>query len=105
MGGDIGVPEAFAAALSRRLGPQMKELWLFGSRARGDAREDSDYDFLVVVDGDLKATKAVVREEEWNIARACGCLITSIVYPTQVWKQARDSPLGWNVLAEGRRVA
>ncbi|WP_461102555.1 nucleotidyltransferase domain-containing protein [Spirosoma koreense] len=22
------------------------EVWLFGSRARGDAREDSDWDFL-----------------------------------------------------------
>jgi predicted nucleotidyltransferase len=26
-----------------------ERIYLFGSRARGDAREDSDYDFLVVV--------------------------------------------------------
>ena len=27
-----------------------RQLWLFGSRARGDAREDSDWDLLAVVD-------------------------------------------------------
>ncbi len=29
------------------------ECILFGSRARGDAREDSDWDVLVLVDGDV----------------------------------------------------
>jgi predicted nucleotidyltransferase len=28
---------------------QPERIYLFGSRARGDARDDSDYDFLVVV--------------------------------------------------------
>ena len=32
--------------LANALDPQM--IWLFGSRARGDARADSDFDFLVV---------------------------------------------------------
>lgn len=31
---------------------QPEAVWLFGSRARGDARADSDYDFLVVVPDD-----------------------------------------------------
>ena len=35
------------ARLQDRLGENLKELWLFGSRARGDADEDSDYDALV----------------------------------------------------------
>jgi predicted nucleotidyltransferase len=29
---------------------QPRQIYLFGSRARGDAREDSDFDVLVVVD-------------------------------------------------------
>ncbi|MFH0793168.1 MAG: nucleotidyltransferase domain-containing protein [bacterium] len=29
------------------------EIWLYGSRARGDAAPDSDWDLLVVVDGDV----------------------------------------------------
>ncbi|MFX0543832.1 nucleotidyltransferase family protein [Roseovarius sp. S4756] len=31
---------------------QAAEIWLFGSRARGDNREDSDYDILVVIPDD-----------------------------------------------------
>jgi excisionase family DNA binding protein len=36
---------------------------LFGSRARGDARDDSDYDLLVVLDevGDRRATRLRIR--------------------------------------------
>ena len=35
--------------LQERLGSNFKGLILFGSRARGDAAGDSDYDFLVLV--------------------------------------------------------
>ena len=38
-------------ALKRRLLPNEKMI-LFGSRARGDAREDSDWDLLVLLDKD-----------------------------------------------------
>ena len=34
-----------------KLGVDVDRIILFGSRARGDAREDSDYDILVVIRG------------------------------------------------------
>lgn len=34
-------------------GIEIKLLFLFGSRARGEARPDSDWDFLVIVDRDM----------------------------------------------------
>lgn len=36
--------------MRERFGPRLRELTLFGSRARGTARRDSDVDVLVVVD-------------------------------------------------------
>lgn len=41
---------------------------LFGSRARGDAREDSDYDFLVVADTTLAPIERmfVARKALWG---------------------------------------
>jgi len=42
----------FAARIRAALGSNLQELRLFGSKARGDARPDSDLDVLVVVAGD-----------------------------------------------------
>ena len=42
---------------AERLGIRVAKIILFGSRARGDAREDSDYDVLVVVEGKLEWKK------------------------------------------------
>ncbi|MGQ0601003.1 MAG: nucleotidyltransferase domain-containing protein [Anaerolineales bacterium] len=52
--------------LTQVLGPQLNRVLLYGSRARGDARADSDYDVLVVVNGEfdyadlLRRTSALV---------------------------------------------
>src|SRR5580700_8939458 len=42
---------AFAAHVRALFGARLRELALFGSRARGEGDEDSDVDVLVVVDG------------------------------------------------------
>jgi uncharacterized protein len=42
--------DALVSRLVAALDPQM--IWLFGSRARGDARPDSDFDLLVVAKAD-----------------------------------------------------
>jgi len=39
-----------------------ERIYLFGSRARGDARTDSDFDFLVVVPGPAAAGRALERK-------------------------------------------
>jgi predicted nucleotidyltransferase len=40
----------FRAALDELYGPRLKRAVLFGSRARGDAGPDSDYDIAIFVD-------------------------------------------------------
>ncbi|MGF1546443.1 MAG: nucleotidyltransferase domain-containing protein [Thiotrichales bacterium] len=55
-GHGVGTPAletlaAFKQALVRRYGRRLKAVYLFGSRARGDALPDSDADVAVFVDG------------------------------------------------------
>jgi predicted nucleotidyltransferase len=52
---DVALAE-LTAALRGRFGARLHRLTLFGSRARGEAHEESDVDVLVVID-DLAASE------------------------------------------------
>ncbi len=95
----------FHASIHAALGERLKELWLFGSRARGDHQPGSDYDFLVVADGDRTELEALVAERENEILLRRGDVLASIVYTPQLWERARNVPLGLNVRREGMRIA
>lgn len=53
----------FARRLRELLGESVREIVLFGSRAREDAGSDSDYDVLIVMKG-----QNLKRKERMNIA-------------------------------------
>lgn len=90
--------------LRARLGTRLTQVWLFGSRARGDAREDSDYDVLVIVEGDVKDSKEQVQEAGWACMERLGHLVACIVYTPEQWNQRKHSPLGW-MQKEGKVAA
>jgi predicted nucleotidyltransferase len=46
---DDPILKRFRAALTELYGERLERVVLFGSRARGDAREDSDYDIPVFI--------------------------------------------------------
>lgn len=49
--------------MRRRFGERFTGLYLFGSRARGDAEPDSDVDVAVVLRGELKPRPFAVKRE------------------------------------------
>jgi predicted nucleotidyltransferase len=53
--------ETFRDRVHELLGPRLRDLRLYGSKARGDSHEESDVDLLVLVDDlDFDATLAVI---------------------------------------------
>lgn len=62
--------ERFRQLARSRFGDRLQELTVFGSRARGDAREDSDVDILVVVDQLSESERDEVFDLAWRAAMA-----------------------------------
>ena len=44
-------------------------VWLFGSRARGDAREDSDWDLLIVLPDETAEDELYASLSPWHLRR------------------------------------
>lgn len=76
---------------------------LFGSRARNTARQDSDWDVIVVVDKD-RIGMAEYSEYAYPLYSAgldMGCEINVVVYTKKQWEQGRPTMFRHNVIEEG----
>ena len=83
------------------------EAFLFGSRARGDNRKNSDWDILILIDNN-KVTNEIedkFRDELYNIELETGQIISTFIYSKIYWNtNLVYSPLYKNVNAEGLRL-
>ena len=76
------------------LGVEIERIILFGSRARGDYREDSDYDILIIVKGKID------RRTKVSLAARIGSILTRLLdTPVDVvivsglyWKEYHNQP-------------
>jgi len=83
------------------------EIYLYGSRARGDNREDSDWDILVITP-QKKVTlnlETELRDPIYDIELESGQIISLLVYSELDWKNRMPySPLFSNVSKEGIKI-
>lgn len=75
------------------------EVWLFGSRARGDARDDSDWDFLVLTEQPVdQFLKNQLRESFFEVELYSSKVIGSIIHSKQEWEDNyKVTPLYRNI--------
>jgi uncharacterized protein len=64
---DVAAVTEFVEGVRARLGETLIGLRLFGSKARGDAREDSDIDIAVIVSGDRLAAEDAVIDVAFDV--------------------------------------
>lgn len=85
--------------LGEKILPKGASLWLYGSRARGDARSDSDYDLLILIDKDQITGEDhdrygyPLRESGWEIWAE----INPHIYTKKDWQSWSFSPFYKNV--------
>lgn len=87
--------------MRERLGSRVRRIVLFGSRARGDARSDSDYDVLVVVDRRSPEVRDALLAIEVDLLDRYGSLVACLLRDEREWDASQGLPIGLNVAREG----
>ncbi len=80
------------------------EIYLYGSRARGDNRKDSDWDILVITQREIVTFdfEKDLRDPIFDIELESGEVISLLVYSRNDWITKKSiSPLFNNVSKEG----
>jgi predicted nucleotidyltransferase len=83
------------------------DIFLYGSRARKDYRETSDWDFLVLVDGPVNSHRTDrIRAVLYDLELDSGEIISSIVRNREEWDgpKFKFAPLHENIEREGVRL-
>ena len=86
--------------------PQGAQAFLYGSRALGDARADSDWDVLILLDkqkiqpSDYDNVSYPLVELGWSLNEC----ISPVLYTVKDWLKYRFTPFFHNVKDEGVRL-
>lgn len=81
-------------------------IWIFGSRARGDAVPESDLDCLIVLDHLSPQADRAIRDIAWEIGFESGVVITTVILERKEFEQGpmSESSIVANILREGARA-
>lgn len=78
---------------------------LFGSRARGEAREDSDWDFLILTSKEVTpALEDEFRTKLYELELEYEQVISSVIENDENWENYLNSEFYKNVQADGIEV-
>lgn len=94
--------EELRQSLARLYGERFAGLYLYGSYARGDFREESDVDLLLLLKGEVNPMAELNRLSEMLSDLCLRYDVLIAVYPVpEEWLMVRKSPLFENVRREG----
>ena len=92
----------FSAAVKAAYGARLERVVLYGSRARGDARPDSDYDIAVFLEDLTSRWDEVCRitDIELEIRDETGATVHAMPFPAGSWRDPA-SPLMYEIRIDG----
>lgn len=88
----------------KSIDPEAKVI-LFGSKARGDDKSSSDWDFLVLTSSSVdEKTKTKIREKLIDTELEAEEVISTLIYSKKVWNQYKNTPLYFNIQNDGIEI-
>lgn len=96
--------DLFVQQMRQRLGDHLRQVILFGSRARGDFEPDSDYDCLAVVDEVSPAVKNEIIEVIGEFLYNHDVIFSIFPITEEKYQQRSFDPFLINVRREGIKV-
>lgn len=94
----------FKAEAAKILANRLDQIILFGSRSRGDAEPDSDFDLLVTVRGLQKTDKKNLFDVAADLSLEYGTVLTLLVLGTDEFIEDHYFYLYENIQREGQVV-
>lgn len=91
----------FIDQLRKRFGRNLKKIILFGSRARGDHSNESDYDLLLIFEKVTPEMKKYVDEIEDEMLFSQGALFSTFLFTPEELEEREFEPFIMNATKEG----
>ena len=88
----------------KKIDPQAKVI-LFGSKARGDANKDFDWDFLILTSQRVnEKLKRTIREKLIDTELEAEEVISTLIYSKKSWLNYKNTSLFENINSEGIEI-
>jgi predicted nucleotidyltransferase len=94
----------FVDELKKTIPLKLKNVILYGSRARGDYNKNSDYDFLVILSQKNYELNETVYDAGYLILDSYEKLASCIIWDEKEFSRKKDFSLAKNILKEGISV-
>lgn len=91
--------DRYAAAARARFGERLVALSLFGSRARGEGRDDSDLDVLVVVRALSREERRRTIDDATDVGLDLDLVLSPLVVEEDAWRAS--PPIAAEIAREG----
>ena len=83
------------------------EIYLYGSRARGDSKKFSDWDLLILLNRQIIPVDRETRvmDDFYDVELETGAVISALIYSKSDWNERHAmTPLYENIKKEGIRI-
>lgn len=98
---DDPIIKDFTSLIKSKIGIKLKRIILFGSRARGDTGEGSDYDIAIIVNHRDRRIESDILDAAVAILDQYDALVSAQIFDEKEWESESELPLGLIINRQG----